>query len=62
MAGNSLRSDVIPAIEAGYFGVHIPYALLWEREFAEPPAGSPLYARLESFDGLPRWLTAAAEL
>ncbi|MDP9138580.1 MAG: HAD family hydrolase, partial [Pseudomonadota bacterium] len=60
MAGNSLRSDVIPAIEAGYFGVHIPYALLWHHEHAEPPAGSPLYARLESFDELPRWLANAS--
>ena len=61
MVGNSLRSDVIPAIEAGYFGVHIPYSPLWQREFAEPPAHSPLYARLESFDALPGWLETVSK-
>lgn len=56
MVGNSLRSDVIPAVEAGHFGVHVPYPLVWALEQAEPPEGSPLFARLEALSDLPAWL------
>jgi putative hydrolase of the HAD superfamily len=37
MVGNSLKSDVIPAIEAGGWGVFIPHALTWTAEHADPP-------------------------
>jgi putative hydrolase of the HAD superfamily len=56
MFGNSARSDVIPSIEAGYFGVHIPYFTTWAHERAEPPVASSLYARLESIVEAPAWL------
>src|SRR3954462_8379095 len=29
MAGNSLRSDVIPALEAGRYAAHVPYHVTW---------------------------------
>ncbi|TIN10035.1 MAG: HAD family hydrolase, partial [Mesorhizobium sp.] len=29
MVGNSLKSDVVPAIEAGSWGVHVPHELTW---------------------------------
>ena len=38
MVGNSLRSDVLPAIEAGGWGVHVPHDLTWSYEAAEAPA------------------------
>ena len=44
MVGNSLKSDVIPAIEAGGWGVHVPHDLTWEHERAEPPADHPRFA------------------
>ena len=37
MVGNSLKSDVIPPILAGGWGVHVPHGLEWAIEFAEPP-------------------------
>jgi putative hydrolase of the HAD superfamily len=37
MVGNSLKSDVVPAIEAGSWGVHVPHDVTWELEHAEPP-------------------------
>jgi len=37
MVGNSLKSDVIPALEAGAFGVYVPHDLTWNLEHAEPP-------------------------
>lgn len=32
MIGNSLKSDVLPAIDAGAHAVHIPYAMTWAHE------------------------------
>jgi len=46
MIGNSLKSDVIPAIEAGGWGVHIPHALTWAVEHAEPPRDAPRFRHL----------------
>jgi putative hydrolase of the HAD superfamily len=37
MAGNSLKSDVLPAIAAGAVGVHVPHELSWDFEHAEAP-------------------------
>ena len=46
MVGNSLKSDVVPAIAAGSWGVYIPHDLNWALEHAEEPVGSPRYRRL----------------
>ena len=32
MVGNSLRSDVLPVIEAGGHAVYVPYAISWVHE------------------------------
>lgn len=37
MVGNSLRSDVLPAIAAGGWGVHVPAGPVWALEAADPP-------------------------
>lgn len=36
MVGNSVKSDVVPAVKAGAWGVHVPYPVTWELEIAEP--------------------------
>lgn len=56
MAGNSLRSDVLPALEAGTWAALIPYPLVWAHERAEPPLGHPRYAELASIAELPGWI------
>jgi len=56
MAGNSLRSDVLPALEAGGYAAHIPYHLTWAHEMAEPPLGHPRFAELASISDLPAWV------
>ncbi len=56
MAGNSMKSDVLPAIEAGAFGAYIPYAVTWAHELADAPVGHPRYAELASIAELPAWL------
>lgn len=37
MVGNSLRSDILPAVELGGRGVHVPYHVTWQLEEAELP-------------------------
>ncbi|MBC6436947.1 MAG: HAD family hydrolase [Rhodobacteraceae bacterium] len=43
MIGNSLKSDVIPALKAGAWGIYVPHGLTWELEHAAPPEGHPRY-------------------
>jgi putative hydrolase of the HAD superfamily len=60
MAGNSLRSDVLPALEAGAYAAHIPYHVTWHHETAEPPVGHPRFAELASIRDLPAWVEGLA--
>ena len=53
MVGNSLRSDVVPAIRAGSWGVFVPHAMTWELEHDEPPEDAPRYRVLDDLGGLP---------
>ncbi len=52
MVGNSMKSDVVPAIEAGGWGVHVPAAYEWEIERAEAPVGHPRFRVLPDLGGL----------
>ena len=52
MAGNSMRSDVLPVIALGGHGVLIPAALGWAHEHAEDP-DHPRFHRLARITGLP---------
>ena len=56
MVGNSLKSDVIPALEAGAWAAHIPYSITWAHEMAEPPLGHARFRELASISELPAWL------
>ncbi len=35
MVGNSFRSDIVPALEAGAWAIHIPYHVVWALEKSE---------------------------
>ncbi len=57
MVGNSLKSDVIPVLELGGWGVFVPYTILWAHEHAElPPALALRYREIERLDRLPEIL------
>lgn len=56
MAGNSMKSDVLPALEAGAWAVHIPYAVTWAHELADAPEGHARYGALEMIGKLPEWI------
>jgi putative hydrolase of the HAD superfamily len=58
MVGNSLKSDVLPAIAAGAHGVHVPYAITWALERAEAPEGDPRFHVLPTLADLPALVDA----
>lgn len=58
MCGNSVRSDILPALEAGAWAAHVPYPLTWAHEMAEAPQGHPRFAELASIRDLPAWIDA----
>ena len=58
MVGNSLRSDILPALEAGAFAVHIPHEFEWAHERAQTPDAEPRFRRLNSLLDLVDWLDA----
>jgi putative hydrolase of the HAD superfamily len=54
MVGNSLKSDVIPVLELGGWGVFVPYTILWAHEHAELPADlAARFREIERLDRLP---------
>lgn len=53
MAGNSLKSDVLPVLEVGGWGVHVPHDLTWALEHVEPPADHARFRRLPDLGALP---------
>jgi len=53
MVGNALRSDVLPALEAGAWSAYVPYPSTWLHEMAEPPVGNPRYFEIPSIVEVP---------
>lgn len=53
MIGNSAVSDILPALTAGYWGLHIPYHVTWSHEVADVPADAPRHRRLETIAEVP---------
>jgi len=60
MVGNSMRSDILPALEAGAWAAFIPFELVWSHEAAEAPAGHPRYVELASLADLDDWVLSLA--
>ncbi|MCO6186992.1 HAD family hydrolase [Rhizobium sp. L1K21] len=56
MVGNSLKSDIVPAIAAGSFGIYIPHELTWAYEHVEPPRETPRFREIVDFAELPTLL------
>jgi putative hydrolase of the HAD superfamily len=56
MCGNSMRSDILPALEAGAYAAHVPYPLTWAHELAEAPSGQARFVELASIKDLPAWI------
>ncbi|MGE0240495.1 MAG: HAD family hydrolase [Parvibaculaceae bacterium] len=46
MVGNSLKSDIVPALAAGCWGVYVPHSLTWALEQDEAPTGNQRYRHI----------------
>lgn len=57
MVGNSIRSDVLPILELGGYGIHVPYHTTWSHEHVTEHAGG--FTELASLGDLPAWLADA---
>ena len=52
MVGNSLKSDVLPVLEIGGWGVHVPHELTWVLEDDTVPEGHTRFRSLPDMAGL----------
>jgi len=53
MSGNSLKSDVNPALEAGGWAIFVPHGLTWELEAADAPLGHERFREVREFRDIP---------
>jgi putative hydrolase of the HAD superfamily len=56
MVGNSLKSDVIPVLAIGGWGVHVPHDMTWVLEQDDAPTDHARFAELSHLGELPQWL------
>lgn len=56
MAGDSMRSDVLPALAAGAWAAFVPQAGAWAHEVAPPPVDAARFRELVSLAELPGWV------
>ena len=52
MAGNSVKSDVLPMIEAGGIGVYVPFEVLWDHEHEEVPTSTERFYEVQDLRGV----------
>jgi putative hydrolase of the HAD superfamily len=60
MVGNSLKSDIVPALEAGGWGIYVPHDLTWVFEHVEPPVDAPRFRQVAHLGELPELLRELA--
>jgi len=51
-----MKSDVLPALQAGAWAAHIPYAVTWAHELADAPEGNARFAALDLITEVPAWV------
>jgi putative hydrolase of the HAD superfamily len=52
MAGNSVKSDVLPMIAAGGIGVYVPFEVLWDHEHEEVPKSTERFYEVKDLRGV----------
>ena len=52
MAGNSIRSDVLPMIQAGGVGVYVPFEMIWDHEHEEVPVETERFYEVKDLRGV----------
>ena len=53
MVGNSIKSDILPALAAGAYAVHIPHELSWVLDRAQAPADTSRFFTIQTMAELP---------
>ena len=56
MIGNSLKSDVLPALEVGAFGLHVPFGTTSPLEVAPSPDGHPHFRKFKTIAEAANWI------
>ncbi|WP_159992246.1 HAD family hydrolase [Roseomonas sp. 18066] len=56
MAGDSMRSDILPALEAGAWAAFVPQQQVWSHEAAAAPEAHPRFRQLSRLAELPDWI------
>ena len=57
MVGNSLKSDIVPVLELGAWGIFVPHALTWSLEHVEAPVDHQRFRQIENLKALPELLS-----
>lgn len=52
MVGNSMRSDVVPVLSVGGWGVFVPHDLTWALEHHDAPKDAPRYRKITDLQQL----------
>lgn len=56
MIGNSLKSDILPVLNLGGFGIHVPYHVTWEYEVVEAVVDHPNFRKVSRLQDVPALL------
>jgi putative hydrolase of the HAD superfamily len=60
MAGDSMRSDILPALAAGAWAAFVPQEGGWSHEAAPAPADAARFQELQRLAELPAWIAQIA--
>ncbi len=55
MIGNSLKSDVLPVLEMGSYGIHVPFHTTWEHEKVDVVITDPRFYHVEQISDILRF-------
>jgi putative hydrolase of the HAD superfamily len=57
MVGNSIKSDIVPALNAGATAIHVPARYEWDMEKATEPSSNPRFFKALGFENVQELLT-----
>ena len=52
LVGNSIKPDILPALDAGAAAIHVPARYEWDMEKAIEPTSNPRFFKAQGFKGL----------
>src|SRR5664279_6053014 len=52
MVGNSLKSDILPVLSLGGYGMHVPYHITWTHEHVDLKIEDPHFMQVSKISGI----------